>query len=75
MRNITKEEHRTTEDCSTRVCICVFVPSHHADSNSLYPEATRYTNPLKRKFRAQRLAAESEAPLLTLISLVLMATF
>jgi hypothetical protein len=24
-----------------------------------YPEATRYTNPLKRKFRAQRLAAES----------------
>jgi hypothetical protein len=33
------------------------------------PEATRYTNPLKRKFRAQRLAAESGHHFFVVISL------
>src|SRR5712672_136052 len=34
--------------------------SRHALTLRIYPETTRYTNPLKQKFRAQRLAAESE---------------
>ena len=54
------EEHRQRrlqhKSMYSRLC-----PIIHVDLNSplYHPEATRYTNPLKRKFRAQRLAAES----------------
>ena len=33
----------------------------------LLPEATRYTNPIKRKYRQKRLAAEGMCPLLHLL--------
>jgi U2 small nuclear ribonucleoprotein B'' len=71
------EEHRQRRLQHKSVYLCICRPIIHADSNSplYYLEATRYTNPLKRKFRAQRLAAESGHQLLFVISLVLIAIF
>jgi hypothetical protein len=72
MQNTTRNINN--EDWNTKVRICLLYLALLASRTSLLrAETTRYTNPLKQKFRAKRLATESgpHIPLHTMLSLYL----
>lgn len=50
-----------TNSGEPNIKVRIYMPQrdHHSDPYQSFPEATRYTNPLKQKFKAKRMAAES----------------